>query len=189
MTLSVKQFCPSVFLFPLIRAAAQKKNLLNITTKWKTTKYIQLHINNDRQSKLSHYFKAQHSLTKVISSKEWLWWRLFASSAMGFQKTCPSLGWCQKQEKRAPKEHLASNLAKVLYKHEATLTAAWGGRCYPLPKVKWLGQLHTWSHQSQGGNTERFFESFFIETFPNCRTHFFPQNLKGKIHHECQPTP
>lgn len=90
MKLSVKQFCSStsVFLFPLIRAAAQKKYLLNIATEWKTTKYIQLHINNDSLSKLSCNFKAQHSLTKVASSKEWLWWRLFASSAMGLQKTC-----------------------------------------------------------------------------------------------------
>lgn len=85
MTLSVKQFCPSVFLFPLIRAAAQEKNLLNITREWKTTKYIQLHINKDKLSKLSHNFNAQHSLPKVASSKEWLRWRLFAPSAMGLQ--------------------------------------------------------------------------------------------------------
>lgn len=90
MTLSIKQFCPptSVFLFPPLRAADQKKNLPNITAKWKTTKYIQLHINNDRMSKLNHNFRALHGLTKVAFSKEWLWWRLFASSAMGLQKTC-----------------------------------------------------------------------------------------------------
>lgn len=127
MILSVKQFCPSVSLFPLIRAAAQKENLLNITREWKTTKYIQLHMNKDNLSKLSHNFKAQHILPKVASSKEWLWWRLFASSAMGLQKTCLKswlLGWCQKQKHRAHKQHLASNLAKVLHKCEANLVAA-----------------------------------------------------------------